>query len=447
MLQSRLVTPRQNQGAELWLVNPSKSDREVHEAGYETLSPPKQPAPRSSSVPRPLGSDAPRRGSVPGGSGLFGAAFSGGAYPPVSQFPSSPVSTTTPKQTLMMGLSNLTNFTRKAAKEVLNHPLAKEVVPHLPPSVRSMVDQPGEGIGPGRRGLAGKAGTNDIASEFESARLYLARWARVVAEEGEKSRRQEVARRAILTGDTGMEDLAGSLGVFSLLSPGSKKPVPSPTRQPDEPISSRDWDSFAAQGRDELFIRREIFRRGFVSSEEPEERRARKEGWEVLLDIVKWDVGDGVLGNRKAEREKARTRKREEYEQLKKKWRDQVDKPGNESWREEWHRIDVDCRRTDRNQGIFAVPDEARGAEEKEGGGSGKSSKSMDWEGKGEDEEGGMAKLNRELAERSTIKAYCELIYLAHIAALRTVLMTYHTYSPELGYVQGELMFQIDDVT
>lgn len=27
----------------------------------------------------------------------------------------------------------------------------------------------------------------------------------------------------------------------------------------------------------------------------------------------------------------------------------------------------------------------------------------------------------------------------AHIAALRTILMTYHTFSPELGYVQGEL--------
>mgnify|MGYP002718738809 CR=1 FL=1 len=28
----------------------------------------------------------------------------------------------------------------------------------------------------------------------------------------------------------------------------------------------------------------------------------------------------------------------------------------------------------------------------------------------------------------------------AHIAALRTILMTYHTYSPELGYVQGRLV-------
>ncbi len=27
----------------------------------------------------------------------------------------------------------------------------------------------------------------------------------------------------------------------------------------------------------------------------------------------------------------------------------------------------------------------------------------------------------------------------AHIAALRTILMTYHTYSPELGYVQGKI--------
>lgn len=308
----------------------------------------------------------------------------------------------------MMGLSNLTNFTRKAAQEVLNHPLAQPVVPHLPPAVRSMVNVHGEGVGPGRRSPEIRAGSkgknNDVASEFESARLYLARWARVVAEEGERARKQEVARRATLGGESGEESLAGSLGVFSLLSPGSKKPVPAPTRKPDEPISARDWDSFAAQGRDELFVRREIFRRGFATSEEPEEMRARREAWEVLLDIVKWDVGDLGVGEagkatRKTEREKARGRKRAEYEDLKRKWRTEVDerKGGGEAWREEWHRIDVDCRRTDRNQKIFAVPAEAKqsGSEEKEGGGAG--SGSVGWDGKGEEEEGGKAALNREL--------------------------------------------------
>jgi hypothetical protein len=44
---------------------------------------------------------------------------------------------------------------------------------------------------------------------------------------------------------------------------------------------------------------------------------------------------------------------------------------------------------------------------------------SKGWDGLGEEEEGGMAGLNR------------------NIAALRTILMTYHTQYPDLGYVQG----------
>lgn len=43
-----------------------------------------------------------------------------------------------------------------------------------------------------------------------------------------------------------------------------------------------------------------------------------------------------------------------------------------------------------------------------------------EWED--DEEEGGTASLNR------------------HIAALRTILMTYHTFSPELGYVQGQFL-------
>ncbi len=60
----------------------------------------------------------------------------------------------------------------------------------------------------------------------------------------------------------------------------------------------------------------------------------------------------------------------------------------------------MDCRRTDRNQPIFAVPSDIvkQGNEEKEAGGAGSGSNAagIDWEGKMEkEEEGGMAGLNR----------------------------------------------------
>ncbi|KAK8850697.1 hypothetical protein IAR55_004617 [Kwoniella newhampshirensis] len=401
LVRSRLLQAKRNMGAELWLVNPSKSDREVHEAGLDEPE-------AEIAVPA-----ARRPNTAP--------------YPPKPSYPNTPVlNNATPKQTLMTSLSNLTNLSRKTASQILSHPLAQPVVPHLPPAVRSLVHVPGEWERSGR--LPPKTGKgSDVATEFESARLYLARWARVVAEEGERARRNEVAsqariHRTSLSGSP-TEDLASDLGVFSMLPKSySKRPIPNPTRTPQHPITARDWESFAAQGRDELFVRREIFTRGFSDSTELADRQARREGWEVLLGIVAWSVG-GVGGGqsgkekRRQTREEAREAKRKVYAGLKDQWKEDANKDGGrDDWREEWHRIDVDCRRTDRNQPIYAVPTEAikKGDAEKEGGGAGGS-----WNGKGEEEEGGMAGLN------------------THIAALRTILMTYHTYSPELGYVQG----------
>jgi hypothetical protein len=250
-----------------------------------------------------------------------------------------------------------------------------------------------------------------VENEFDSARLYLARWARVVAEEGERARRTE--RRADIDQDVrvGSDDLASSLGVFSLLtSPNSKRPIPHPTREPHHAITAKDWESFAVEGRDELFVRREIFRRGFTDSPEPDQKQARREGWEVLLGIVPWATESNE------EKAKLRQTKRDEYYRLKKGWKSQLNAGMHqEDWKEEWHRIDVDCRRTDRTQPLYTIPPETvRGQEEKEAGGAG-----AGWDGIGEEEEGGMAGLNR------------------NIAALRTILMTYHTQFPDLGYVQG----------
>ncbi|KAK4685912.1 hypothetical protein P7C73_g4226, partial [Tremellales sp. Uapishka_1] len=426
LLRSCLVTNTTNRGAELYLINPSKSDREVHEHVLEETSYVRERTP-STSTPA---SDA----------------FT--PYPPPRSFPNNAMlGQTSPRQTILTSLSNLTNLSRKSISSVLSHPLAQPVVPHLPPAVRSLINVPGEWERNGRVPPK-KGGPADVATEFEAARLYLARWARVVAEEGERARRDEVASRAGLASSGTPEDMTSSLGVFSLLSnPNSKRPVPTPTRLPQSPITLKDWESFAAQGRDEFWVRGEIFRRGFSDTDSA--KQARKEGWEVLLGIIPWDLG-GVGGGdsgketRRKERQEAREAKRAEYGRLKEKWRlewmEAVE--GREGWRDEWHRIDqlpfldttlavyeylpiphpsfpqVDCRRTDRNQALYAVPNEAvkSGDEEKEGGGVG----DIRWDGKGEkEEEGGMAGLN------------------PHIAALRTILMTYHTYSPDLGYVQG----------
>jgi hypothetical protein len=339
-----------------------------------------------------------------------------------------------------MGLSSITNLARKAAKEVLNTPLAQPVVPHLPPAMRSLVHAQGEwDSGSGGAGSGGQRGgrgrgrkASEVASEFESARLYLARWARVVAEEGERARRQEVAAAAGKTTDTSASDETTDLGVFSMLPSPNSRPLPPSTRRPHHPITARDWDQFAAQGREELFVRGEIFKRGFSSSIEPDEQRARREGWEVLLGVVPWKIGglgggESGKAKRAQERAEARENKREEYHRLKKAWMDKVavdslrrrsrsqsqnpseamgesgyngpavaggSGAATEGWKEEWHRIDVDCRRTDRNQPIYAVPPAAKdaGNEEKEGGGV---PAGQEFGVGREEEEGSSAALNR----------------------------------------------------
>lgn len=355
LLKSRLLT-KSNQGAELWLVNPSHADRDVHQHGIDE------------SIP-----SAPKKAS-------------NSPYPPKqTDFPSpNIINDLNPRQSLLTSLSTITNFSRKAAQQVLAHPLAQPVVPHLPPAVRTFVNAQGEWE---RNSLQ-----NSTANEFESARLYLARWARVVAEEGERNRRAEIAGRASLNGGYGeritQDDLSGELGVFSLLaSPNSKRAVPRPTRTPQHPITVSDWDQFASEGRDELWVRREIFRRGF--SDADEDGRARREGWEVLLSIIPWDIGVGKT--RTATRNARREEKRVEYARLKSRWMGFTGS-AKEMLKEEWHRIDVDARRTDRTLPIFAVPEAVKnsGNEEKEAGGVGGG-----WDGAGEEEEGGMAPLNR----------------------------------------------------
>ena len=331
LLKSRLITGKANHNAELWLVNPSKADREVHEAGIQLDSPAVLPDEQGSQGPR--SSYPPPKGGLPDTKTVIGTPE-----------PS-------PRQVLLTGLSQITNFSRRTAsqltQQVMSHPLAQEVVPHLPPAVRSLVNAPGEWERSGR--LPPKTGKKDVATEFESARVYLARWARVVAEEGEKARRDEVASTATLgePSKSSSDDLTSSLGIFSILSsPNSKRPVPIPTRRPHNPITVEEWDTFAAEGRDELWVRREIFKRGFTDSEDEKQKRARREGWEMLLGIVLWSFGgpgddEGAQTHRRRLKEAKRSANREKYEKLLSTWQKETQEQETDEWKEEWHRIDV----------------------------------------------------------------------------------------------------------
>lgn len=180
---------------------------------------------------------------------------------------------------LLQSFSNITRATRHAAQNILSHPLAKPIVPHLPDPVKSLVNANGEwewGSWVEKGGVG----------EFESARVYLARWARIVAEEGERSRRREAQA---LQSSSAPEEENSSLGVFELLHSTMNLPTPKTSRGPGHPVDEATWQKwFADDGAPRIRIeemRREVFRRGI----DPK-GTLRKEVWPFLLGVYQWEA-------------------------------------------------------------------------------------------------------------------------------------------------------------
>lgn len=242
---------------------------------------------------------------------------------------------------LLQSFSNITRATRHAAQNILSHPLAKPIVPHLPDPVRSLVNANGEWGSWVEKGGMG---------EFESARVYLARWARIVAEEGERSRRREAQALPISPSGSKAEEESGSLGVFELLHSTANLPPPKATRDPAHPVDDKMWDGwFGEDERPRIGIeemRREVFRRGVVPK-----HSTRQKIWPFLLGVHEWDVTA-------EERDKAWKEKEKRYHDIKNEWCGVPEVFDRQDTIEERHRIDVDCRRTDRTQPLFAAPAE-----------------------------------------------------------------------------------------
>jgi len=182
---------------------------------------------------------------------------------------------------LLQSFSNITRATRHAAQNILSHPLAKPIIPHLPDPVKSLVNADGEwewGSWVEKGGVG----------EFESARVYLARWARIVAEEGERARRREAQALTSLA-SSDLEEEASSLGIFELLHSTANLPTPKSSRDPAHPINDELWAKwFAEDGRPNIRIeemRREVFRRGICP-----EGTTRQTIWPFLLEVYEWDV-------------------------------------------------------------------------------------------------------------------------------------------------------------
>ena len=182
---------------------------------------------------------------------------------------------------ILQSFSNITRATRHAAQNILSHPLAQPILPHLPDPVKTLVSADGN-LEWGSWVEKGGVG------EFESARVYLARWARIVAEEGERARRKEAQALSSCSAD-GFAEEDSSLGVFELLHSTANLPTPKTTRDPEHPIDEKLWASwFAEDGRPTVsfhVVKREIFRRGINPK-----GILRQKIWPFLLGVNEWDT-------------------------------------------------------------------------------------------------------------------------------------------------------------
>ncbi|XP_006458178.1 hypothetical protein AGABI2DRAFT_183265 [Agaricus bisporus var. bisporus H97] len=386
----------------LFLVDPSKADRETHttqifddDAVDDILA---QSSFANSHSPVPA-HRRPRPLSQAAGTNLHPLQNPSVLHRSLGSASSYNTSTPQTRMALLQSFSNITRATRHAAQNILSHPLAKPIVPHLPDPVRSLVSAPGEwewGSWVEKGGVG----------EFESARVYLARWARIVAEEGERARRREA--QALPSIDADNEQETSSLGIFELLHTTANLPTPKSSRSPESPVTEREWAAwFDAQGRPVVCVeefKREIFRRGISGGKD-----LRKKVWPFLLGVFNWN-------STAAERATFWREQRQQYQKIKSEWWEVPDVFDRQDVIEERHRIDVDCRRTDRNQPLFAIPPPTPDVD---ASAKSKNRRPHPTVSLQSDEYGAQSPSNE------------------HIERLSNILLTYNFYEKELGYVQG----------
>ncbi|EME47991.1 hypothetical protein DOTSEDRAFT_69807 [Dothistroma septosporum NZE10] len=264
----------------------------------------------------------------------------------------------------MEKMAQVTTFTRRTAQAVVENK-------NLPPQVRRLMQNPQ---------------VQTVSDEFDSARLYLARWAMGIAEQSEKERNQR-----IWTAKDILEVEDSELGQFELLDAEGLN-----LADKRKPVTLSEWNSFfnSRTGRLEK-TPDEVKGRVFHGGLDPGDG-VRKEAWLFLLGVYEWD-------STKEERHAKMNSLRDEYIRLKGAWWERmVDEGGTleerEWWKEQKMRIEKDVHRTDRHLPLFA----------------------------GED-----------IPHPDPDSPFAESGTNVHLEQMKDMLLTYNEYNRDLGYVQG----------
>lgn len=281
-------------------------------------------------------------------------------------------------------LSKITTFTRRTANEIADNP-------RIPPQVRRLMKNPE---------------VQTLQDEFDSARLYLARWAMSIAEQGEKDRNQR-----IWTAQDVLESENSSVGDFEILELETGNLAIQERRRV---VTLAEWEGFfdPISGRLHITVE-EVKERIFHGGLDPNDG-ARKEAWLFLLGFYPWESSQ-------EERQAIMNSKRDEYIRLKAGWWERM-VDGNstseeyENWKEQRNRIgqaigfpigsfhlltstsEKDVHRTDRTIPLFA----------------------------GED-----------IPHPDPDSPFADTGTNVHLEQMKDMLLTYNEYNPDLGYVQG----------
>ena len=204
-------------------------------------------------------------------------------------------------------MSQVTNFTRRTAQDIVDNP-------KVPPQVRRLMKNPE---------------VQTLQDEFDSARVYLARWAMGMAEQSEKERSQR-----IFTAQDVLEMEESDVGAFEILDMEASNLSLAEKRRP---VTLKEWNGFFDSRTGCLKVtadevKERIFFGGLDSTD-----GVRKEAWLFLLGFYDW-------GSTADERKAFVNGKRDEFVQLKGEWWERmVDGTGtaeeNEWWKEQRGRI------------------------------------------------------------------------------------------------------------
>lgn len=196
-------------------------------------------------------------------------------------------------------LSKITTFTRRTANDIADSP-------RIPPQVRRLMRNPE---------------IQTLQDEFDSARIYLARWAMSIAEQSERERNQR-----IWTARDVLETENSSVGDFEILDLETGTMSIHDRRRI---VTLQEWEGFfdLATGRLQVTVD-EAKERIFHGGLDPNDG-VRKEAWLFLLGVYPWDSTSD-------ERQALMNSKRDEYVRLKGGWWERMIEDASTPEQHEW---------------------------------------------------------------------------------------------------------------